>query len=94
MSNSNWKDKLKKPSKRTLIYSKKLDKWLAESDEDIALLEMLHDKKQLIMQKIKEADPTLDAEQLASLTDEMFHDKEAALKLLKDGEDEPEAKTE
>jgi len=53
---NDWKKRMVKPSKRTLIYSKKLNQWLNESEEDIAMLEMIYDKRQAVMKKLQETD--------------------------------------
>jgi len=89
-----WKKKFQKPSSRTLIYSKKLDKWLNETDENIALMEMAHDKRQAIMKKLIETDSTLTPEQAQSLAEQMLSNPDESLRILKENEDEPEAKSE
>ncbi len=78
-----------KPSKRALIYSKKLNQWLEESEETIALLEMLHDKREALMKKIQETDPTVTSDEAKGLAEEMMKDPKAAVKLLEDDQDEP-----
>lgn len=80
---------MKKPSSRTLIYSKKLDKWLNETDENIALMEMAHDKRQAIMKKLIETDSTLTQEEAQKLAEEMLSKPNESIKLLQDDSDEP-----
>lgn len=85
-----WKRRMIKPSKRTLIYSKKLDKWLDESEEDVALLEILVDKRNALMKKLQETDSTLTEMEAQGLAEEMLSDKAKAVKLLQEGDDEPQ----
>lgn len=84
-----WKKKFQKPSSRTLIYSKKLDKWLNETDENIALMEMAHDKRAAVMKKLIETDSTLTPEQAQKLAEEMLSKPNESIKLLQDDSDEP-----
>ena len=86
---SDWKKRFQKPSSRTLIYSKKLDKWLNETDENIALMEMAHDKRAAVMKKLIETDSTLTPEEAQKLAEEMLSKPNESIKLLQDDSDEP-----
>jgi hypothetical protein len=89
---NDWKKRMVKPSKRTLIYSKKLNQWLNESEEDIAMLEMIYDKRQAVMKKLQETDPTLTEDEAKGLAQEMLSKPNESIKILEDNDDEPEAK--
>jgi len=94
---NDWKKRMVKPSKRTLIYSKKLNQWLNESEEDIAMLEMIYDKRQALMNKLKETDPTLTEDEAKGLAQEMLSKPNESIKILEDDQYEPsldEAKSE
>lgn len=82
-----WKKKLSKPSKRTLVYSKKLDKFLPE--EDIPVLEMAQEKRESVMKKLMDTDNTLTKEQAQGLAEEMLSKPDEAIKLLEETDDEP-----
>lgn len=86
---NDWKKRMVKPSKRTLIYSKKLNQWLNESEEDIAMLEMIYDKRQAVMKKLQETDPTLTEDQAKGLAQEMLSKPQESIRILEKDDDEP-----
>jgi hypothetical protein len=81
MSNSNWKSKLSKPSKRKQVYNTKEKRWLNE-EEEAELLKMLKEKHD----KIKELTNGQDPEQFLAQEHAKAMAEDA---LLKKDEDEP-----
>lgn len=82
MSNSNWKSKLSKPSKRKQIYNTKAKRWLTE-EEETELLRLLKEKRDKITELTNGQDPQefLAQEHANSIAEDA--------KLLKKDEDEP-----
>lgn len=84
MSNSNWKSKFAKPSKRKQVYNTKEKRWLND-EEEAELLRLLKEKQD----KIKELTNGQDADQF--LANEHAKAITEDAKLLKKDDDEPEA---